>query len=72
MKKIKTTFDYDGQYIVVAKGVVSDSLSVLDLYFEVKDYDDQTVLMDKNMYNDIKELAEEIIIDEFNNIELRF
>lgn len=72
MKKIKTTFDYDGQYIVVAKGVVSDSLSVLDLYFEVKDYDDQTVLVDKNMYNDIKELAEEIIIDEFNNIELRF
>jgi hypothetical protein len=69
MKKVRVTFDYDG-YIIVSSGVVWDSLYVDELYYDIKDHNDDTVFLDKETNKDIRELAEELILEKYNDLEL--
>ena len=69
MKKVRVTFDYDG-YIIAASGVVWDSLYVDELYYDIKDHNDDTVFLDKETNKDIRELAEELILEKYNDLEL--
>lgn len=69
MKKVRVTFDYDG-YIIVASGVVWDSQYVDNLYYDIKDHNDDTVFLDKETSQDITELAEELILEKYNDLEL--
>ena len=69
MKKVRVTFDYDG-YIIVASGVVWDSQFVDNLYYDIKDHNDDIVFLDKETSQDITELAEELILEKYNDLEL--
>ena len=69
MKKVRVTFDYDG-YIIVASGVVWDSQYVDELYYDIKDHNDDIVFLDKETSQDITELAEELILEKYNDLEL--
>jgi len=69
MKKVRVTFDYDG-YIIVASGVVWDSQYVDNLYYDIKDHNDDIVFLDKETSQDITELAEELILEKYNDLEL--
>jgi hypothetical protein len=69
MKKVRVTFDYDG-YIIVASGSVWDSQYVDNLYYDIKDHNDDIVFLDKETSQDITELAEELILEKYNDLEL--
>lgn len=69
MRKVRITFDYDG-YIIVASGVVWESLYVDELYYDIKDHNNDTVFLDKETNKDIRELAEELILEKYNDLEL--
>lgn len=71
MKRVRITFDYDG-LIVTAIGTVLDSLYVNNLIYEIRDHNEESVHVDRNISEDIKELSEQLLIEKYNDLELRF
>lgn len=69
MKKVRIAFDYDG-YLVSASGTVLDSLYVDNINFEVRDHDEESVMLDRKQYDEIQELCEELILEKYNDLEL--
>lgn len=71
MKKVRIAFEYEG-YEITAKGTVWDSLYVNNLDYTIKDESGEDVSLSRKDYDNIRELAEELILDEYNNTELYF
>ena len=71
MKRVRITFDYD-DYMVMASGTVWDSLYVNNLDYNIKDEHGESVSLTREEYNVIRELAEELIIEKYNDTELYF
>lgn len=71
MKRVRITFGYDG-YMVTASGTVWDSLYVNNLDYNIKDEQGESVSLTRENYNVIRELAEELILDRYNDTELYF
>lgn len=71
MKPIKIFFDFNG-YTVTAGGRVWDSLFIDRMFFKVEDENYNEVLLNKSEYDIVKELAEELILSQYDNREIYF
>ena len=71
MKRVKVTFDFDGN-TVTAGGTVWESLFVDRLSMKVEDSDYNVITLNKSEYSTVRELAEELILDKYTTQEVSF